>query len=87
MTVNGELKNILEKPNYNFLVNIGLYIINKKLLKIIPKNKYLDFSDILKIFKSNNKKIGVFPVSENAWLDIGQWEEYKKSSLQLQKNQ
>jgi dTDP-glucose pyrophosphorylase len=87
MTANGELKNILEKPNYNFLVNIGLYIINKKLLKIIPKNKYLDFSDILKIFKSNNKKIGVFPVSENAWLDIGQWEEYKKSSLQLQKNQ
>jgi len=24
-------------------------------------------------------KIGVFPISENSWTDIGQWSEYKKN--------
>lgn len=81
-----DLKNILEKPNYNYLINIGLYIMNKKILKIIPKNNHFDFSDIIKNLKSNNKKIGVFPISENAWQDIGQWDEYRKSLVQLQKS-
>jgi len=79
-----DLKNILEKPNYNFLINIGLYIVSKEILKIIPKNSHFDFSDIIKNLKSNNKKIGVFPISENAWQDIGQWDEYRKSLVQLQ---
>ena len=25
------------------------------------------------------RKIGVFPISDNAWLDIGEWAEYKKT--------
>ena len=28
---------------------------------------------------SNNMKIGVFPVEEDSWLDIGQWSEYKST--------
>jgi len=28
--------------------------------------------------KSEDRKIGVFPVSENSWSDIGEWPQYLK---------
>ena len=29
--------------------------------------------------KIRNKKIGIFPVFEDSWLDVGHWSEYKKT--------
>ena len=29
--------------------------------------------------KKNGKSIGVFPVNDDAWIDIGEWAEYKKA--------
>ena len=37
-----------EKPNYNFLLNTGLYLINKKELKFLKKNQKLDMDDFIK---------------------------------------
>jgi len=75
----GSLKIIKEKPEYNFLVNTGMYILNPDILKYIPENKSFDMTDLIKCLKEKKKKIGVFPVSEKSWIDIGQWEEYKKA--------
>ncbi len=74
---NGNLNNITEKPRFNFLVNTGLYIINPEILKSIPKNKKFDMTDLIKKVKLSKKKIGVYPVDEDSWIDIGQWNEYK----------
>ncbi|WP_300438036.1 hypothetical protein [Christiangramia sp.] len=30
-----------------------------------------------------NGKVGIFPVSEGSWMDIGQWDEYNKTSKKL----
>jgi NDP-sugar pyrophosphorylase family protein len=73
----GELKCMVEKPEYDFLVNAGMYIINPGLLKLIPENKFYNITDLIESVKSCGGKIGVFPVSENSYLDCGQWEEYK----------
>ena len=48
------LKKIDEKPKFSFLASVGCYIINKKALRIIPKNKYLDFNELItKAIKKN----------------------------------
>ena len=75
----GSLKNIKEKPEYNFLVNTGMYILNPDILEFIPKNKSFDMTDLIKRLKEKKKKIGVYPISEKSWIDIGQWEEYRKA--------
>ncbi len=75
----GSLKTIKEKPEYDFLVNTGMYILNPDILQFIPKNKSFDTTDLIKCLKENKKKIGVYPISEKSWIDIGQWEEYKKA--------
>ena len=75
----GSLKIIREKPEYDFLVNTGMYILNPDILQFIPKNKSFDMTGLIKRLKENKKKIGVYPISEKSWIDIGQWEEYKKT--------
>ena len=75
----GNLHKIDEKPKINILANIGLYLINKKVLTLIPENKLFHMTDLIEKSKKNGFKIGVFPVGEKEWIDVGQWNEFKKS--------
>ena len=56
-----------------------MYIISSKLLKLIPKNKIFHMTDLINIAKSKKYKISVFPIEEDKWIDIGQWNEYKNA--------
>lgn len=71
--------NIIEKPNYKFNVNTGMYVLKKQILKLIKKNKKLDMDEFLFILFSNKKKIGSFQIKENQWNDTGQWNVLKKT--------
>ena len=79
----GNLKNIIEKPKLDFFVNIGLYVINPNLLKLIPKNKAYDMPDLIQLVKRRKKQIGVYPVDDESWIDVGQWSEYHKAIEKL----
>ena len=72
----GVLKAIQEKPQYDFLVNTGLYLLEPTILQYIPENEYFDMTDLIRAVQYNGLKVGVFPVSEKSWIDIGQWNEY-----------
>ena len=75
----GILKRINEKPEYDFLVNTGMYLLNPEIFRFIPDNKFYNITDLIADLKKNNYKVGVYPVSEKSWVDIGQWEKYKSS--------
>ena len=76
----GELTNINEKPQHNFFVNTGLYIIEPRVLNLIPDNIKYDMTELLNKVRESKMKVGVFPISENSWIDIGQWSEYNKNT-------
>ena len=73
----GHLSHINEKPKYDFLINTGLYILNPDVLSIIPKNKFYHITHMIENLKDAGKRIGVFPIDDEAWIDIGQWTEYQ----------
>ena len=75
----GSLERIEEKPEYNFLVNAGMYVLNPTVLELIPDNKLFHITQLLQKIKENGGQIGVYPVSEKAWIDVGQWAEYRKA--------
>ena len=79
----GFLQKILEKPKFDFLVNIGLYVINPDLLKLIPNQKFYNMTDLIKTARKKNMQIGVYPVDEDSWTDVGQWKEYQKAVEKL----
>ena len=75
----GSLERIKEKPEYNFLVNAGLYILNPAVLELIPDNQLFHITHLIDKIKENGGQIGVYPISEKAWIDVGQWAEYRKA--------
>jgi len=76
---NGRLGDIKEKPEYNFLVNTGFYVLNPKILEMIPDDEVFHMTHLMEKIKGNNGTVGVYPISENSWIDVGQWDEYKKA--------
>ena len=75
----GSLERIKEKPEYNFLVNAGMYVLNPAVLELIPDNQLFHITHLIDKVKENGGQIGVYPVSEKAWIDVGQWAEYRKA--------
>lgn len=75
----GNLLKVNEKPELSFLVNTGMYVLKTSVLKFIPDNKFFNITDLFDEIKHAGGKIGVFPISENSWIDIGQWPEYTKA--------
>lgn len=75
---NGLLQSITEKPELTFKINTGFYILEPDLLHEIPENEFYHITTLIDKLKKNNRKIGVFPVSEKSWKDIGDWSEYQK---------
>lgn len=75
----GSLDHITEKPQYSFLVNTGMYVVRRDRLNLIPENGVCDMTDYIEMVKRNGGRIGVFPIGENAWIDTGEWVEYRKA--------
>ena len=74
----GDLIRIYEKPEYDFLTNTGLYILDQDVLNFIPDNTYFDMTDLIATIQDDGLRVGVFPISEKSWIDVGQWEDYNK---------
>ena len=70
---------IQEKPIYTNYINIGVYLINFRVLQNIKKNKFLHITDLINNNKKFNLKIGVHLIKEENWKDIGQWDQFHKS--------
>ena len=79
----GQLSHINEKPKYNFLINTGLYVLTSDILELIPENKFYHITHLIEDAKNQGKKVGVFPIDDEAWIDVGQWKEYKKAVNKL----
>ncbi|NQU84277.1 MAG: mannose-1-phosphate guanylyltransferase, partial [Mariniphaga sp.] len=72
----GRLISLQEKPQLSFLINSGMYILEPHLINEIPKNEFFHITDLIVKIKARNGRVGVFPVSEKSWIDIGEWDKY-----------
>jgi|MDTC01.1.fsa_nt_gb hypothetical protein len=37
------------------------------------------------LFGEKEKKIGIFPISDDTWLDVGQWSEFREAAEKIKK--
>ena len=83
----GSLKSITEKPQYSFLVNTGMYVISPEVLSFLPVDEFCHMTHLIETLKNLRKHIGVFPVSEGSWIDVGQWKQYENTINDLFDNE
>jgi dTDP-glucose pyrophosphorylase len=79
----GHLTSLREKPDVTFLVNVGLYVLEPHLLKEIPPEKPMHITHLVEQVRQRGGKVGLFPISEQAWFDIGEWAKYFKAVSHL----
>jgi len=72
----GQLISLQEKPQLSFLINSGMYILEPHLIEEIPHDEFFHITDLIEKIKTRNGRVGVFPVSEKSWIDIGEWDKY-----------
>jgi dTDP-glucose pyrophosphorylase len=78
---NGGLKALREKPEYDLLANTGLYLVNDAVRRSFPKKTAFDMPQLIASVRENGGAVGVYPVSEGAWSDVGQWAEYFRNLI------
>ncbi len=81
--LNGSIKEMREKPLISFLTNTGIYIVEPEVIDDIEDDVPMGFPDIIEIERKKGKKVAVFPVSENDWMDMGQLPELEKMRIKL----
>jgi len=81
---NGILTDIKEKPEYTFMINSGMYILEPAMIDQIPEDTFYNITDLIEKVKNNGGRVGVFPVSEKSWFDIGEWDEYRKTLAEFE---
>lgn len=74
----GIMKALHEKPELNYQVNTGAYILNPKCIDEIPEGEFFHITHLMEKIKARGGRVGCFPVSEGAWHDMGEWPEYLK---------
>jgi len=82
-TDNGELEELVEKPEYDLLVNTGMYVLDPAVISYIPDEKKFDLTELIEILLQKGEKVGVFPICSSSWIDIGQWAEYQEAIEEL----
>jgi dTDP-glucose pyrophosphorylase/predicted transcriptional regulator len=72
---NNRVISLNEKPKYTFYVNAGIYVLDPKLLSLIPKDQFYDMTTFVNCLIDKSYDISAFLIREY-WLDIGTKESY-----------
>ncbi|MEN4017086.1 MAG: sugar phosphate nucleotidyltransferase [Methanobacterium sp.] len=82
LSENKEIIGYSEKPKFNYLVSMGVYVFSPRVLDYIEDDKYLDFPDLIKKLIKNGEIVNSY-IYDGYWLDIGRPEDYEKANMEL----
>ncbi|WP_428260209.1 sugar phosphate nucleotidyltransferase [Gallibacter sp. Marseille-QA0791] len=81
----GNIVKLEEKPSFSFMANTGFYVIEPEFIKYIPENTFVHITEIIEKCIDMGERIGMYPISENAWFDMGQMGELERMKRYLEK--
>lgn len=80
----GNFRDYIEKPTYYYDVSMGIYVFNKSVIELIPRNGKMDLPDLIMSLKREGKKIGCYR-GDYDWLDIGRFDDYDRATSVFKK--
>lgn len=78
LTTNGKIANLKEKPEISFIVNTGLYVVEPQVINELEDFSVIGFPDLIDKYRKLGLNIGVYPISEESWSDMGELDELRK---------
>ena len=73
------IRGLMEKPQYNYYANAGIYLVKRRVLDEIPENQFFNATDLIEKLIAEKKKVIRYPLN-GTWIDIGNPQEYQKAN-------
>lgn len=80
---NGVITSLVEKPEISNFINTGMYVINPEYIEWIPEGKPFHMTELAELLMSKGKRVGMYPVGERDFLDMGEFSEMKRMEESL----
>lgn len=74
----GEIRNLSEKPSFNYNMNTGIYVMEPSVIDDIPSNQIFHMTDLMNRLLEKKRKVGAYPIMEKCWQDMGEPGEMRK---------
>lgn len=81
---NAVIQDYIEKPVNKYLVSMGIYVFEPKVLSYIPVNQYYDFPDLVCELIRRGEKTVSFPF-QGYWQDLGRPDDYEQAIADFEK--
>ena len=82
---NGKLDKIHEKPSHDVIINTGMYVMEPRIFTYLTPGTFMDMNELINAVAAK-EDVSVYPVYGRDWLDLGQWDAYKRSTKTLENN-
>lgn len=79
----GQIVGLQEKPEYEYHVNTGLYLIEPEFLDFIPDHIFVHITDIIEKCIQEKERVGAFLIDDDDWMDMGQMDELENMRKKL----
>lgn len=80
----GDLRDYIEKPTMSYLVSMGVYAFNRRVLEYIPRNAYFDFPQLMLKLRDDGRRVRIVETDEY-WLDIGRHGDYEEAQNEFER--
>jgi NDP-sugar pyrophosphorylase family protein len=67
-----------EKPSAEYLVSMGVYVVSRRILEMVPEDTKYGFDDLMRDMLASGRPIHVEP-HHGYWLDIGRPDDYMQA--------
>ena len=75
----GLFRELKEKPELSYMINTGMYVLEPRIIDEIKPDNFIHITTLIENCHEKGMKVGIFPISEASWMDMGQWNEYHKT--------
>lgn len=83
LETDGSIRQFREKPEYSYLVNTGIYLLEPCVIDMVNDDEPIGMPDIAKRVIQKGYKVGGYPVTEKSWLDMGQLNEMQNMMKEM----
>ncbi len=79
----GTVESMEEKPTMTYLINTGMYVVNPEHIDRIPDDTMYHMPTLIEDLMADGLRVGVFPIDEDSFLDMGEFEEMRRMEDRL----
>jgi dTDP-glucose pyrophosphorylase len=74
----GSVRSLCEKPTERWTVNAGMYVVEPRLLRKIPRGEDYGMPDLMNACLQERERVGLYRI-ENDWIDVGHRAELQRA--------